>query len=426
MKPLINDTIHRADDAMTSTLEDELKVWGYVMTQYNLKPALRKFGNKGEMAAMNKLTQLHVMDMWRPMYTDKLSQEQQMQALSLLLFLKEKRSGDIKGRACVNGAPQRTYIPKDEAASPTVSKESTFITALIAAKEQCKVQCYNVPSAFMNTNVDEEVIMVLKGELAEMMIKIAPEVYRKYVSIDRKGTKILYVKLQKALYGLMRASLLFYRKLRKELEAYGFEINPYDPCVANKMTEAGKQLTVIWHVDDLMGSCKDDFELTKFSCYLAKVYGPKLRMHMGRKHDYLGVDMEFNKDSTLDVSMFKYLHDIIDGFPEVIRGRSATPVAAHLFEIRDKKEAQALKEEQALAFHHMVAQLLFMATRARQDIQTAVAFLTTRVMNPDKDDWGKLKQVLKYLNGTRYLKLKLSVDNLGMLKWYVDRSHNVH
>jgi hypothetical protein len=65
------------------------------------------------------------------------------------------------------------------------------------------------------------------------------------VSVDKKGTKILYVKLQKALYGLMRASLLFYWKLRKELEAYGFEINPYDPCVPNKMTEAGKKLTVI-------------------------------------------------------------------------------------------------------------------------------------------------------------------------------------
>ncbi len=34
--------------------------------------------------------------------------------------------------------------------------------------------------------------------------------------------------------------------------------------------------------------------------------------------------------------------------------------------------------------------------------------------------------MLKYLNGTRYIKLKLSVDNLGILKWYVDRSHNVH
>jgi hypothetical protein len=144
---------------------------------------------------------------------------------------------------------------------------------------------------------------------------------------------------------------------------------------------------VIWHIDDLMGSCEDDFELTKFSCYLTKIYGPNLRMHMGHKHEYLGVEMEFNEDGTLDVSMFKYLQDVIDDFPEVIRGREATPAATHLFEVRDEKEAQALKEEQVLAFHHIVAQLLFMATRARQDIQTAVAFLTTRVKNLDEDDW---------------------------------------
>ena len=29
-----------------------------------------------------------------------------------------------------------------------------------------------------------------------------------------------------------------------------------------------KQITVIWHVDDLMMSCKENFELTKFSCSL--------------------------------------------------------------------------------------------------------------------------------------------------------------
>ena len=86
------------------------------------------------------------------------------------------------------------------------------------------------------------------------------------MAVDKKGTKILYVRLQKALYGLMRASLLFYRKLRKEFEAWGFTINPYDPCVANKTTDGGKQLTVVWHVDDLMASCEDNFELTKFLC----------------------------------------------------------------------------------------------------------------------------------------------------------------
>jgi hypothetical protein len=48
----------------------------------------------------------------------------------------------------------------------------------------------------------------------------------------------------------------------------------------------------------------------------------------------------------------------------------------------------------------------------------AVAFLTTRVKSPDKDDWRKLKRVLKYLNlnGTKYLKLTISVESLGILK----------
>ena len=48
-----------------------------------------------------------------------------------------------------------------------------------------------MPSAFVNTDVDEDVIMVLKGELADMMIQIAPEVYRNYVTADRKGMPIL-------------------------------------------------------------------------------------------------------------------------------------------------------------------------------------------------------------------------------------------
>lgn len=66
-------------------------------------------------------------------------------------------------------------------------------------------------------------------------------------------------------------------------------------------------MTVIWHVDALMFMCEDNFELTKFSCYLAGIYGPKLAMHLGDKHDCLGMDFDFQKDGTLGVSMFQYL-----------------------------------------------------------------------------------------------------------------------
>jgi hypothetical protein len=175
-----------------------------------------------------------------------------------------------------------------------------------------------------------------------------------------------------------------------------------------------------------MAWCEVDFKLTRFSCYLAKIYRPKLTMHTGWKHDYLGVDMEFKDDGTLDISMVAYLENVISEFPKMISGKVATPAGNHLLQIREGKEAKPLEEERSLAFHHTFAQLLFMVTRARRDIYTAVAFLTTRVKPLGEDDWGKLKRVLMYLNGTRYLKLNLTVDNLGLLKWYVDGSHNVH
>ena len=78
------------------------------------------------------------------------------------------------------------------------------------------------------------------------MVHIAPQIYRPYVKMDKKCTPILYVRLKEAMYGLLRSSLLFYRKLRGELEAYGFKINPYDPCVGNKIVTTETVVPVIY------------------------------------------------------------------------------------------------------------------------------------------------------------------------------------
>ncbi len=106
----IDHANHKIDPDLMTTSKDELKVWGYIMMQYNLKPGLCKFGVRGEAAAITKMTQLHIMDMWMAMDPSKLSREDRMKALSLLLFLKAKQAGKIKGRACINGVPQRAYI----------------------------------------------------------------------------------------------------------------------------------------------------------------------------------------------------------------------------------------------------------------------------------------------------------------------------
>ena len=114
--------------------------------------------------------------------------------------------------------------------------------------------------------------------------------------------------------------------------------------------------------------------------------------------------------------MIKYVQKILDGFPEEIRYSSKTPAAEHLFCVRDEKEAKVLPEEQAQAFHYSVAQLLFLCMRARPDIQTTVVFLMMRVRKPDKDDWEKLKSVLKYLKVTKHMRLNLSIETLTTIQ----------
>jgi hypothetical protein len=77
-------------------------------------------------------------------------------------------------------------------------------------------------------------------------------------------------------------------------------------------------------------------------------------------------------------------------------------------------------------FHHNTAKLLFLAKRARPDIQLAVAFLCTRVQHPDIDDYKKLGRLMKYLEATIGLPLTLGMDKTGRIRWYIDAAFAVH
>ena len=66
----------------------------------------------------------------------------------------------------------------------------------------------------------------------------------------------------KAMYGTLKAALLWYNLLAETLTKEGFEVNPYDPYVANKII-CGSKFTVCWCVDDLKLSHTQPDEVTK-------------------------------------------------------------------------------------------------------------------------------------------------------------------
>jgi hypothetical protein len=170
------------------------------------------------------------------------------------------------------------------------------------------VVCFDIPGAFLHAKCkDGDVFMLLEGKLAELMTLVEPKLYHQHVRYNnKKGKAMLYVRMSKALYGMLKLALWFYKKLKVDLEAYGFTINPYNPCLANAMIR-GKQMTVTWHVDNLKVLHKDPAEIRKFTNYLAVIYGKNLTVHRGKIHNYLGMDLDYTTKGKVGVSMIKYV-----------------------------------------------------------------------------------------------------------------------
>jgi hypothetical protein len=349
-------------------------------------------------------------------------------ALESLLFITKKRNGDIKARKVADGSKQRSCggYDKSDGSSPALVTESIFMTGVVDAHNGRHVAVLDVANAFLRADNNENITMLLRGKLAEMMVRVDPALYREYLTYSAKGNPMLYVRLSKALYGILRAALLFYKRLRNDLELMGFEVNPYDPCVANKIVN-GAHMTVFWNVDDLKIPHRDEEVVSTFVIEMAKIFGPKTTISRGDVHDYLGMELDFGScPGTIIISMIKCLQKIIDKFPEILKDTKACPATENLFKIRDDEDRELLCEEMAKQFHCTTAQLMFLCKRARPDVETLVSFLTTRVKNPDVNDWGKLQHGLIYLKGTLHMKRYLRADNLNNIVWWVDGSFVVH
>jgi hypothetical protein len=180
--------------------------------------------------------------------------------------------------------------------------------------------------------------------------------------LSSKRVALYYISgCKKAVYGMMKSALLFYRELVAELHNMVFEINPYNPCIANKMVN-GTQMTVRWHVDDLVISHTSQEDIIAFMKKIKDMYGENLAEKVGTVHDYLGMTFDYSFDKEVRINMNQYLSKVIKEIPQEILGMCTTPAADHLYKIQEN--GKKLNEELTEAFHHTTYQLLFAANRA--------------------------------------------------------------
>jgi hypothetical protein len=132
----------------------------------------------------------------------------------------------------------------------------------------------------------------------------------------------------------MVAYLLYYHKFTKSLTSVGFEINPYDPCVANK-TLNGTQITICFHVDDCKLSHHSSRANHNIIDWLWQEYESifvdglgQMTFSRGRVHKYLRMTLDYTICCQVNILMFNYIDKIINAFDKAEPKGSGTKSSA--------------------------------------------------------------------------------------------------
>jgi hypothetical protein len=147
----------------------------------------------------------------------------------------------------------------------------------------------------------------------------------------------------------------------------------------------------------------------------------------GEINRYLGMTLDYTVHGQVKITIFDCVDQILTAFDKAEPkggGTKTSEAPGSLFKVDESCEK--LKQEKALEFHNLVANTFYSTKGARLDTCTAIAFLTTRVRAPNKDDWNNLVHLMRYIRGTRTMPLLLSANGSGIMMWWVDASFAVH
>ena len=168
---------------------------------------------------------------------------------------------------------------------------------IIDAYEERDVAIADIPGAYLHAEMPKgkNVLLKLEGEFVDIMCSVNPE-HVKNIVYERKGrkmVKVLYLKVLRAIYGCLESALLWYNLYVHTLQGLGFELNPYDMCVANKIID-GSQCTIAFYVDDNKISHRDSKEVDGIIDQLRKEFG-NVTYSRRKQHDFLRMDVVFKK-----------------------------------------------------------------------------------------------------------------------------------
>jgi hypothetical protein len=322
------------------------------------------------------------MNVFTPRFMHELTEVEKRRIIPSKMVMKMKYTAEgkedrMKGRFAAGGHRQIQPEGTDNY-SPTSDITSFFLLISIASKRKMHMMTTDVKGAYLQTSMPisgPKIHMRISNTIATKMVELDPT-YASY----RQPNGTVIVELDKALYRIKEAALLWYNNIKEKLTTYGFTTSNKDSCLFYKR-EANQKLTCLClHVDDIFAIADDQEDLSKLEQYLKEVY-TDITSNKGDIVEYLGMKIESNQAGCISISQRGYIDKIIDKYK--VNKCSKYPADANLFNISSKQEDNLPCD--TTEFQGKVMSCLYLTKRSLPTILTAVSFLTTRLVKPEKD-----------------------------------------
>lgn len=287
--------------------------------------------------------------------------------------------------------------------------ESVRLMLALAAELKMKIRQFDVVTAYLNGNFEENVFMEVPKMLCEMLERIIED-QRVTREVRKQSAKMLtkleqgncVCRLQKAIYGLRQAGRQWHSCLSRKLTNIDLVPTKGEPCMYHAKKD-GNLLLLIIYVDDILIASTDQDWIDEIKIGLQKEFEIK---DLGLAKYCLGLEINQGEDFVM-VTQTRYILSILEKYGM----QQCNPVMTPELHIKILERPAEDAKDKNWPYRELIGALMYLAVGTRPDLANTVSKLAQFSNEPNQQHWAAAKRVLRYLAGTKDLGLVYTKTN---------------